>query len=91
MFDENNKETIEQQQLKYQTLAAEIIAIGGLLQSSKEANRRKIIEEPSVLELMCITSHESTDPILLTAICRMALDLFETDEIKKDEKTMEPF
>lgn len=36
-------------------------------------------------------THEKTDPILLTAICRFALDLFETEEVRTNEKFMEPF
>ena len=65
--------------------------MGGLLQSSKAVNRKKIIDETCVLELMSITNHDSTDPILLTAICRMALDLFETEELINNENIMEPF
>ena len=36
-------------------------------------------------------SHEITDPILLTAICTFALDLFECEEIKNNEEFMAPF
>lgn len=36
-------------------------------------------------------SHEITDPLLLTAICTFALDLFECDELKYNEEFMMPF
>ena len=36
-------------------------------------------------------SHERTDPVLLTAICRFTLDVFETDEVRLSESFMEPF
>jgi hypothetical protein len=36
-------------------------------------------------------SHPMTDPILLTAICSFALDLFECEELRYDQKMMEPF
>jgi hypothetical protein len=41
--------------------------------------------------LLSITGHELTDPILLTAICTFALDLFECEDILNDEENMEPF
>ena len=36
-------------------------------------------------------SHELTDPVLLTAICTFALDLFECYELKFNEEFMFPF
>jgi hypothetical protein len=74
--------------LKYQTLAAEIIALGCLLRSSK---RMQILEDPVILDLVVVMSHPITDPILLTAICTFALDLFECDELRFDQQMMEPF
>ena len=38
-----------------------------------------------------MTSHELTDPVLLTAICTFALDLFECKDIVTDEDEMAPF
>lgn len=61
---------------KYKTLAAEITSLGGLLQSSAE-KRVNIYGDPVVADLIQIMSHPQTDPILLTAICTFALDLFE--------------
>lgn len=61
------------------------------MNSDKKENRIKILEDLIVHELISIMSHEKTDPILLTAICRFALFLFKTDEVRLDEKFMEPF
>ena len=36
-------------------------------------------------------SHPKTDPILLTAICTFALDLFECPQIRNDPVVMAPF
>ena len=77
--------------LKYKTLAAEIVTLGALLKSDNTDNKMKILNETVVMELIDIMSHEKTDPLLLIAICRFALDLFETDEVKFNEKTMQPF
>lgn len=79
LFDEMSQETVYIQMLKYQTLAAEIIALGGLLKSPK---RMEILEDLVILDLVAVMSHPMTDPILLTAICTFALDLFECDELR---------
>lgn len=75
--------------LKYQTLAAEITTLGGLLTSND--NRLKILEDPVVKDLIQIMSHDITDPILLTAICTFARDLFECPEIRYNADLMQPF
>lgn len=92
LFDESSQETVEQQMLKYQTLAAEIRCLGGLLQAGP-GNRASILEKEKqvVLDLIQIMRHPKTDPILLTAICTFALDLFECDELRWDATVMEPF
>jgi hypothetical protein len=75
----------------YETLAAQITTLGGLLQSNEAENRKKILEESVVKDLIAIMSHEKTDPIFLTAVCTFALDLFETPEVANDAEFMEPF
>lgn len=40
---------------------------------------------------MSILGHQKTDPILLTAICTFAIDLFECDELRYDEENMREF
>ena len=76
LFDPHTKETVEQQMLKYQTLAAEITTLGGLMNAGGD-NREKILGDTVVLELLSIMGHPKTDPILLTAICTFAYDVFE--------------
>jgi hypothetical protein len=44
-----------------------------------------------IMDLIAITAHEKTDPILLTAICQFAFDVFEQDSVKDDEEMMGPF
>ena len=36
-------------------------------------------------------SHDYTDPILLTAVCTFALDLFECDELRTNQDVMQPY
>ena len=36
-------------------------------------------------------SHYKTDPILLTAVCTFALDLFQCKELRYRKRFMEPF
>lgn len=43
------------------------------------------------MDIIAIMSHKKTDPILLTAICTFALDLFETEELRVNQDIMEPF
>lgn len=78
--------------LKYETLAAEITCLGGLL-NAKASNRKNILElhKPVVLDLIQIMRHPQTDPILLTAICTFALDLFQCEELRFHALVMEPF
>ena len=40
---------------------------------------------------MTIMGHDFTDPILLTAVCKFAKDLFETEDIRCNEEAMKPF
>ena len=77
--DEANKnDSKEQVKLKYMTLSAEIITVGGLLQANELENRMKIIDQARkvVLDILSIMGHDNTDPILLNAVCKFALDLF---------------
>ena len=76
--------------LKYQTLGDEIIALGGLLNGSGE-KRINIILDPVILNIVNIMSHPKTDPILLTAVCKFALDLFECDELRYNKEFMKPY
>ena len=76
--------------LKYQTLAAEITALGGLLQGN-ENKRACIIDDPIVLDIINFMSHSKTDPILLTSVCTFALDLFECRELRYCKKRMQPY
>jgi hypothetical protein len=70
--------------LKYNTLAAEITTLGGLMNAGG-TNRAKILNDTVVLDLLSIMGHTKTDPILLRAICTFAYDVFECDEIMEDE------
>jgi hypothetical protein len=36
-------------------------------------------------------AHDYTDPILLTAVCTFAYDLYESEEINGDKEMMEPY
>lgn len=36
-------------------------------------------------------SLKQTDPIILTAVCTFALDVFESRQVKENEEVMEPF
>jgi hypothetical protein len=68
-------------------LAAEITTLGGLMNAGG-GNRAKILNDGVVLDLLSIMSHDRTDPILLTAICTFAYDVFECEEIMADEDRM---
>jgi len=48
--------------------------------------RRKIIFDKTVSNMMQIIGHKEHDPILLTAIITFCIDLFETDEMMKNEE-----
>ena len=110
--------------MKYETLAAQITTLGGLLNSTPEegdASRptgpekilgrmgpegismteekemkdgsKTTIATPNltILSLIEIMGHDTTDPILLTAVCTFAFDVFENDLIREDEVLMGPF
>ena len=76
--------------LKYQTLANEIIALGGLLNGAGK-KRINIILDDVILDIINIMSHSKTDPILLTAVCKFALDLFECDELRYNQQFMQKY
>lgn len=71
MRDENAKDNNETVKLKYFTIAAEIDCLGALLEA-EEVKRAIIINNPMIDELLRITSHHRTDPVLLTSICKFA-------------------
>lgn len=56
LFDESSQETVKQQMLKYETLAAEITCLGRLLNSTR-SNRVNILDKPVVLDLIQIMRH----------------------------------
>jgi len=76
--------------LKYNTLAAEITTLGGLMNAGGN-NRAKILSDTVVLDLLSIMGHTKTDPILLRAICTFAYDVFECDEVMINEDKMAPY
>lgn len=84
------RETVLQQYKKYQCLAAEIRALGGLLNCNR-IYRKEILNEPLLLKLVKLIGVDKVDPILLTAVCQFTLVLFRCDEIRNDKKEMEPY
>ena len=60
------------------------------MQASSEL-KEPILNDSILKDLLSLMSHEITDPILLTAICTFALDLFECEELKNNEQFMLPF
>lgn len=77
----------EDKMQEYETLAAQIKTLGGLLLSDPE-KRKEILEHEVVKSLINIMKHPAADPILLTAVCTFALDLFECDELKESEEQL---
>ena len=91
-------------QKDYKILAAEIEALGSLLQSNKPNHRKQIhgfdkdrtckdgMQYGQVLQkLLRVLSRKTADPILLTAICNFASELFECDDIVDSRDKMEKF
>lgn len=92
LFTDESRETIPEQMKKYQTMAAEIKTLGGMLVSEHVHKKNEILDEPVIKDLISIIGTEkATDPILLTAICTFGKDLLETQEICFDRERMEPF
>lgn len=76
----------------YQTFAAEITTLGSLLNA--ESDLRMVLlndYETVVQDILVIMSHRKTDPILLTAICKFCLNLFNVKEIRYDQDRMIKF
>ena len=48
------------------------------------------MKDPLLDELLQITSHYKTDPVLLTAICKFAKQLFSREELKNNHFLLEP-
>jgi|LauGreDrversion4_2_1035121.scaffolds.fasta_scaffold565469_3 hypothetical protein len=67
----DSKEIESKVKLKYLNLAAEINCLGGLLEANQQ-KRKIIVEDPLIDDLLQITSHYKTDPVLLTSICHFA-------------------
>lgn len=87
--DEGSKDTEDKLKKKYLTLAAEIDCLGGLLEADL-AKREAIIKDQIIDEMLQITSHYKTDPVLLTSICKFAKQLFTREEIKSNQVVIEP-
>lgn len=78
---DDSSETEAHVKLRYLTLAAEINCLGGLLEARIEL-RKDIVYDPLIEDLLMITSHYKTDPVLLTAICKFARQLFSREEVR---------
>ena len=83
-------------------LAAQIEALGALLQADKQIYRKEIYEVSAddcpqkkktygnvLKKLLKVTSLKTADPIVLTAICNFAHELFECDDIIRKPKKMQ--
>ena len=60
-----------------------------MLNADKEVRDRsdpKIIDHPLVQDLISITQSFKTDPILLTAVCRLTLKVCEQEEVCNDNQ-----
>lgn len=79
--EEDSKETEKQIKQKYLALSAELDCLGSLLKAEK-SKAEHIYKDPVIDEILAISSHYKTDPILLTSICRFALKLFTLKEMQ---------
>lgn len=70
-------------------MSVEIDCFSGLLEADRN-QRENLVKDPLVDELLQITSHFQTDPVLLTSICQFAKSLFLRDEIKNNHHMLEP-
>jgi len=70
------------------TLGAEINCLAGLLEAD-QPRRESIINDPLLDDLVQITSHYMTDPVLLASICRFAKQLFSREEVKTEPSYLE--
>ncbi len=84
----DSKEIESKVKLKYLNLAAEINCLGGLLEANQQ-KRKIIVEDPLIDDLLQITSHYKTDPVLLTSICHFARQYFSREEIRVNQKVLE--
>ena len=57
---------------------------------AEKAKREDIIRETLLDDIVQITSHYKTDPVLLAAICRFARQLFSREELKSTQHLIEP-
>lgn len=96
--EENSKDTEDKIKVRYLILAAEIDCLGGFLNSSKEKRESYYKERKdnntqllsTVDDLLSITAHYKTDPVLLTSICNFGRKLFSLPEIKTNQSLLEP-
>ena len=84
----DNEET---EKKKFYTLAAEIATFGALLQADK-SKRSEILNKQEIIDnLLAVTAHHQTDPVLLTSICVFAKRLLEVHEVKTSQASMERY
>jgi hypothetical protein len=70
-------------------LSVEIDCFGGLLEADRTI-RENLVKDPLIDELLQVTSHFQTDPVLLTSICKFAKALFSREEIRSNHHSLEP-
>lgn len=87
--DEDSKDTEEKVKLKYLTVSAEIVSLWGLLEADR-SKRQSIINDNLSQEMLQISSHYKTDPVLLASLCRYAKQLFSREELKNNQHLLEP-
>jgi hypothetical protein len=75
-------ESADQILFKYKTFAAQIDCLGSMLNSERKDRDSIILEQDQIVfYLMTVTQNFKTDPILLTAICKLTLKVAEQDEV----------
>ena len=89
--DGDGAENEETEKRKFYTLAAEINCLGALLKAEKTKRTEITLKQDIIENLLAVTSHHMTDPILLTSINIFAKRLLEVEEVKTSQMQMERY
>jgi hypothetical protein len=87
--EEKSNKTLEDRQMEFKILAAQIDCLGGIVIGSKENNSKDFLADNVHEEILSILSLHKVDPVLLISCCRYAKKYFSVREVINDQMLLE--
>ena len=74
--------------LMYKTFSMQIQCLAALLNSDNNRATKVLNSDPIIMDLLQICSNFKTDPLILTAVCQLALKVLNINSVKESKKLL---